>query len=159
RVRLGGGGVESIQHAHVLIIEVDVDVAVQVPLGGEELLPCPRVLLRERAERVTDGLAVDGDLRLAVGLRAHHAWDLARRHRLGGTQGAKTEQVGGRGPVGEASVLKTYASETTGRGRRDATVCSALTRRRRARSRGTCPSPTPGSPGRSGRRSGTPGRA
>jgi hypothetical protein len=37
---------------------------------------------------------------------------------------AKTEQVGGRSPIGEASVLGTYVSETIGRGPRAATVCS-----------------------------------
>src|SRR5688572_5002650 len=41
-------------------------------------------------------------------------------------EGAKSEQVGGRRPGGEASVLEPYVSEPTGRGRRDAMLWSAL---------------------------------
>jgi hypothetical protein len=41
-------------------------------------------------------------------------------------EAAKTEQVGGRKSIGEASALETCVSEAIGRGRRDATVCSGL---------------------------------
>jgi small subunit ribosomal protein S12 len=41
-------------------------------------------------------------------------------------EGAKTEQIGGRRSIGEASALGSCVSETIDRGRRDAMVCSAL---------------------------------
>ena len=37
RVALADGGVEAVEHAHVLVVEVHVDVAVELALGGEQL--------------------------------------------------------------------------------------------------------------------------
>src|SRR5438552_15048429 len=42
--------------------------------------------------------------------------------------GRENRAAQGRSPSGDANVLKTYVSETRGRGRRDATVCSGLFR-------------------------------
>ena len=37
RVRLADRRVESVEHPHVLVVQVDVDVAVQPAVGGEQL--------------------------------------------------------------------------------------------------------------------------
>ena len=46
RVALADGGVEPVEHPHVLVVEVDVDVAVQRAVGGEQLALGRRVRWR-----------------------------------------------------------------------------------------------------------------
>ncbi len=75
------GGLEAVEHAHVLVVEVDVDVAVELALGREQLLLGAGMRLDQRAQGLADGGAVDRDLGLAAGLGAQHRWDLDRRHR------------------------------------------------------------------------------
>ena len=54
RVRLANGGVQPVEHAHVLVVEVDVDVAVERSVGGEQLVLRGRVVGGEVAQYVAD---------------------------------------------------------------------------------------------------------
>src|SRR3954463_8620104 len=68
-------GLEALQHAHVLVVEVDVDVAVELAAVAEDLRLGRRMLVGERAEDLADGRPAGGDLLLAAGGRAQHGWD------------------------------------------------------------------------------------
>ena len=48
-------GLEPVLHAHVLVVDVDVHVAVQLALAGEELVAGLRVLPGEPLEHLADG--------------------------------------------------------------------------------------------------------
>src|SRR5436190_10925874 len=72
--------IEALEHPHVLIVEVDVDVAVEVAAVAEDLGLRRRMVLGQRAEDLPDGGAVGGDLLLAAGRRAQHGRDLHSRH-------------------------------------------------------------------------------
>ena len=74
------GVVEAVEHADVLVVEVDVDVAVEVAVVAEELLARRRVRVGERVEDLADGRAVGGDLALAADGRAQDGWDADRGH-------------------------------------------------------------------------------
>src|SRR6185312_10948962 len=71
---------EAVEHAHVLVVEVDVDVAVELALGGEELRARLRVGRREVVEHLADGRALGGDFLLAADGRPQHGWDLDGGH-------------------------------------------------------------------------------
>jgi hypothetical protein len=72
--------VETVKDADVLVVEVDVDVAVQLALGPEELLLGVRVLVRQGAQDLADRRAVGAHLRGATGLRPEDRRDLHRCH-------------------------------------------------------------------------------
>src|SRR5215217_204955 len=80
--RVGGSdrSREAVEHADVLVVEVDVDVAVQAAVVAEELLARLRMRLGERVEDGADAIAVGAHLALAAGRRAQDGWDLDRRH-------------------------------------------------------------------------------
>ena len=50
-------GVQPVEHADVLVVEVDVDVAVELPVGAEQLRLGRGVLLGERAQDRADVVA------------------------------------------------------------------------------------------------------
>src|SRR3954453_11839979 len=80
RVVRADRGLEPLQHAHVLVVHVDVHVAVELAALREELALGGGVLLRERAQHVPDVAAVDGDFLLAPRGRAEDGWDLYGAH-------------------------------------------------------------------------------
>src|ERR1035438_37488 len=55
------GRVEAVEHAYVLVVEVDVDVAVELALGGEQLALGRRVAGGEVLEHLADVLAGGAD--------------------------------------------------------------------------------------------------
>ena len=82
RVALADGRVEPVEHAHVLVVEVDVDVAVELALGGEQLaLRSPGALAaRSRSTSPTFSPEALTSL-LAARPSAQHRGNLDRRHR------------------------------------------------------------------------------
>src|ERR1700742_345046 len=72
--------VEAVEHAHVLVVEGDVDGAVQLAVLREELALRLRVLARERAQDLADARAVGLDLLRAADGAAQDRWDLDRAH-------------------------------------------------------------------------------
>src|SRR3954451_704056 len=72
--------IEALEHPHVLVVEVDVDVAVEVAAVSEDLGLRRRMVLRQRAEDLPDGGAAGRDLLLAAGGRAQDRRDLHGRH-------------------------------------------------------------------------------
>ena len=77
---LADGGVEPVEHPHVLVVEVDVHVAVELAVGSEELRLGLRVGRGERAQHLADVAAVGVDLLLAAGRRAQDRGDANRGH-------------------------------------------------------------------------------
>src|SRR5881394_3766280 len=100
-VAIADRGLEPVQHPHVLVVEVDVDVAVEVALGAEELLFGGRVLGGQRSQHLADVGAGGVNLGLAPGLGTQYWWDANRCHRsaillkaaCGGLAGAKSVVV------------------------------------------------------------------
>src|ERR1041384_3858755 len=112
-IAVGDARLEAVEDAHVLVVEVDVDVAVEVAVGPEQLALGIGVLGGEGTQHLAHGRAGRLHLRLAAGLRAQDWWNSDRRHRA-----------------------RSYWRP------REASIPAAVSRRRRARSRGTDPSPT-----------------
>src|SRR5919107_6163180 len=65
-VAVGDARVEAVEHAHVLVVEVDVHVAVQLAVLGEELRLRLRVLRGEVPQHLADVAARGLDLLLAA---------------------------------------------------------------------------------------------
>src|SRR4029077_11287523 len=63
-------GVEAVEVADVVVVLVDVDESVQPARAVEPDVTEARIALDERAEHGADGVAVDGNRRLTVGLGA-----------------------------------------------------------------------------------------
>src|SRR3954468_6703844 len=80
RVRLRHSGVEPIEDPDVLVVEIDVDVAVELALAREELALGRRVLLGEGAKHLADVAARRLDLLLAAHGGAEDRRDLDVRH-------------------------------------------------------------------------------
>src|SRR5918998_148628 len=92
RVALGDLRVEAIEHPHVLVVQVDVDVAVEVAVLGEELRLGGRVLLCQRAQHLADVAARALDLLGPAHGGTQHRWDLDHAHlRCGSLAGAGAE--------------------------------------------------------------------
>ena len=63
RVALADRRLEPVEHAHVLVVEVDVDVAVQLAVGAEQLAAAVSgCAVGERVEDLADVRAVGADL-------------------------------------------------------------------------------------------------
>src|SRR6185437_7061592 len=80
RVAIGDGGVQPVEHPHVLVVEIDVDVAVQRAVGCEQLALGRGVRGGEVAQHVADVGAGRADLLLAAHGSAQDRWDLDRGH-------------------------------------------------------------------------------
>src|SRR3954452_12372707 len=74
-VAVGDLGVELVEVAHVLVVDVDVHELVQRPVGVAHLLGQPRELQHQVVEHLADGGAVRLHRGLAAGILAHHRWD------------------------------------------------------------------------------------
>src|SRR4051812_19925178 len=79
-VRVPHGRVEAVEHPDVLVVEVDVDVAVELAVG-EELRLGLRVRGHEGAQHVADVAAVRAELLLPAHRGAQNGWNLDRRHK------------------------------------------------------------------------------
>jgi hypothetical protein len=77
------GGLEALEHSDVLVVQVDVDVAVELALRVEELGRGIGVRLREGAQDLADVRARGLDLGGAAGFRAQDWGDANGRHRVG----------------------------------------------------------------------------
>src|SRR5215204_1691911 len=74
-VAVGQLGVEGAEEADVLVVDVDVDEAMQGAVLGEQGAGDPRVAPVEVAEQVADGVAIGGDGLLAAGVLAQDRRD------------------------------------------------------------------------------------
>src|SRR4051794_39321416 len=77
------GGVQPFENAHVLVVQVDVDVAIEVAVGAEDLTRRVRVALDDAAENVTDVASGCADFFFAVGRGAKDGRNLYGGHRGG----------------------------------------------------------------------------
>src|SRR3954447_13504891 len=75
RVGLPHRGVQPVEDADVLVIEIDVDVAIQRAVGAEELRLRRGMLLGERAQHRSDVSAAGLYLLLAAHGRAQNRWN------------------------------------------------------------------------------------
>src|SRR5437868_13707780 len=73
-------GLEPLQHAHVLVVHIDVHVAVELAALREELALGGRVLVRERAQHVADVPAIHRHFLLPACGGAEDGWDLYGAH-------------------------------------------------------------------------------
>src|SRR3954469_5108368 len=72
--------IQALQDPNVLVVQIDVHVAVELPVLAEELALGIGVLLRQRAEHLAHVRARGGHLLLASGGRAQYGWNLDRAH-------------------------------------------------------------------------------
>src|SRR6202012_1181393 len=78
RVAHADGRVEAVEHPHVLVVEVHVDVAIEVAVRAEELRLGTGMPLDYRAEDLADVVTVGADLALAADGGAQHWGDTDR---------------------------------------------------------------------------------
>src|SRR4051794_10746802 len=83
RVAVLDGRFEPVEHAHVLVVQVDVHVAVQLAVLAEQLALGLRVLRRERAQHLADVLAVGLDFLRAARRVPEDRGDLDDAHAAG----------------------------------------------------------------------------
>src|SRR5690349_11799911 len=76
-------GLEPLQDPDVLVVEVDVDVAVQLAVLAEELGRSVGELAGQRAQNLADVGAAGLDLGLAASFLAQHWGNANGRHRVG----------------------------------------------------------------------------
>src|SRR6478735_9024860 len=76
RVGLADRRVQTVEDADVLVVEIDVDIAVQRPVDAEELRLGGGVLLGERAQDRADVLAAGLHLLLAAHRGTQNRWNL-----------------------------------------------------------------------------------
>src|ERR1700742_4725736 len=80
RVAVADRRVQAVQHPHVLIVEVHVDVPVQAAVGGEQLGLGLRVIVGDGAQDLPDRGALRAQLLLPADGRAEHGWDANGGH-------------------------------------------------------------------------------
>src|SRR4051795_9622973 len=79
-VALTDRSIQALQDPNVLVVQIDVHVAVQLPVLAEELALGIGVLLGQRAEHLAHVRARGGHLLLAARGRAEYGWNLDRAH-------------------------------------------------------------------------------
>src|SRR5437660_9559563 len=78
-VALAHRGVQPLEHADVLVVEVDVDVAVELATVREQLRLRAGMRVDQRPQDLAHVASSGGDLLLASDRRAQDGWDLDRR--------------------------------------------------------------------------------
>src|SRR5205807_2655112 len=81
RIGVADRGLQSFQHPYVLVIQIDVHVAVQLAVLGEELALGLGMAGGKRPEYLADVAALRADLLLAARRRPKDRRDLHRAHR------------------------------------------------------------------------------
>src|SRR3954447_3892760 len=80
RVGAADRRLQAVEDAHVLVVQIDVHVAVEPAVLGEQLRLRLGVRVGQRVEHRADVVALGRDLALAAGRRAQDGWDLDLRH-------------------------------------------------------------------------------
>jgi hypothetical protein len=80
-VAVADGGVETAEDTHILVIQIDVDVSVESPIGREQLLLSCRMRTHKTAKNLGHCGTGGFDLALSSRARAKDWWDADGCHR------------------------------------------------------------------------------
>src|ERR1035437_221934 len=80
RVAFADGRVEALEDAHVLVVQIHVDVAVQLTVGREQLRLGVGMALGEETQDFANRRAAGGELLLAPNRGTQNRWDPYGRH-------------------------------------------------------------------------------
>jgi hypothetical protein len=82
RVAVANDCVEPVEHTDILVVEIDVDVAVELSVCREQLVGGGGMGVGEVTQDVADVLAGSRHFALATDRRAQNRGNLDRRHKL-----------------------------------------------------------------------------